>query len=96
MGHSAAEFLPQVTGVTGMDTGSCPISTPYQEGHNPSLSVLSFAVVQGFLSDAKYLVKPVEIPPRGVSRSWEDNLCLPALLLEPQQPKSPQKSLGGV
>lgn len=58
MGHSAGETLQQLTGVTGMDTVSCPISTPYWEGHNPSLLVLGFVVAQGFLSDAKYLVKP--------------------------------------
>lgn len=91
MGHSAGETLQQVTGVTGMDTASCPIFTPYWEGHNPSLSVLGFAVAKGFLSDPKYLVKAGGMLPRGISRSWEDNLSLPAFLLEPHQPKSPQK-----
>lgn len=96
MGRSAGETLQQVTAITGMNTASCPISIPYLEGHNTSLLVLGFTVAQGFLSDAKYLVKPGEMLPRGVSRSWEDNDSLPAFLLEPQHPKSPQKSLGGV
>lgn len=49
MGHSAGDTLQQVTSITGMDTVLCPIFTPYWGGHNPSLSVLGFAVAQGFL-----------------------------------------------
>lgn len=85
-----------MTGITSMDTASCPIFTPYWEGHNPPLLVLGFVVAQDFLSDPEHLVKAGEMLPRGISRSWEDSLSQPAFLLEPHQPKSPQKSLGGV